>query len=29
VMVDAASAMLDELMTMHGALAPLRAAAAS
>jgi NAD(P)H-dependent FMN reductase len=26
VMVDAASAMLDELMTMHGALAPLRAA---
>jgi NAD(P)H-dependent FMN reductase len=29
VMVDAASAMLDELMTMHGALAPLRAASAS
>jgi NAD(P)H-dependent FMN reductase len=28
VMVDAASAMLDELMTMHGALAPLRAARA-
>ncbi len=26
VMVEAASAMLDELMTMHGALAPLRAA---
>jgi hypothetical protein len=25
VMVEAASAMLDELMTMHGALAPLRA----
>jgi NAD(P)H-dependent FMN reductase len=29
VMVEAASAMLDELMTMHGALAPLRAASAS
>jgi NAD(P)H-dependent FMN reductase len=29
VMVDAASAMLDELMTMHGALAPLRAATPS
>jgi NAD(P)H-dependent FMN reductase len=29
VMVDAASAMLDELMTMHGALAPLRAPSAS
>jgi NAD(P)H-dependent FMN reductase len=28
VMVDAAAAMLDELMTMHGALAPLRAAQA-
>ena len=29
VMVEAASAMLDELMTMHGALAPLRAQSAS
>ena len=29
VMVEAASAMLDELMTMHGALAPLRAESAS
>ena len=29
VMVEAASAMLDELMTMHGALAPLRAKSAS
>ena len=29
VMVEAASAMLDELMTMHGALAPLRASSAS
>jgi NAD(P)H-dependent FMN reductase len=29
VMVEAAGAMLDELMTMHGALAPLRAADAS
>jgi NAD(P)H-dependent FMN reductase len=29
VMVDAASAMLDELMTMHRALAPLRAQSAS
>jgi NAD(P)H-dependent FMN reductase len=29
VMVEAASAMLGELMTMHGALAPLRAASAS
>ena len=29
VMVEAASAMLDELMAMHGALAPLRAAARS
>jgi NAD(P)H-dependent FMN reductase len=28
VMVDAAAAMLDELMTMHGVLAPLRAAQA-
>ena len=28
VMVEAASAMLDELMTMHGALAPLRAQSA-
>ena len=29
VMVEAASAMLDELMTMHGALAPLRVSSAS
>jgi hypothetical protein len=28
VMVDAAAAMLDELMTMHSVLAPLRAAQA-